>query len=259
MKDQKSILESVLAELIYQKKIDNQLDFAIKLKTSESYLSQIMNGKQNLSAGMIEKMKRIFLLSPKYLSFGEGSMFLLNDEDVVAKNFTQELRNKKLNKSDMVALPVFGDNAVKGNPHGESITDVAYHPTEMRIVARSMFEDAVAILPVYGNSMTPTHPPGSEVALMPDNSSIFEPGEVYALEVKGSSLPILKRVFPSEKEGYIQLYSDNTMKHESGPRAGQFFYPPYDFPLSELKPNGKWAVVGDQKRKRNKPILHREF
>lgn len=257
MKDQKTILESVLAELVYQKKVDNQLDFAIKLKTSESYLSQIMNGKQNLSPGMIGKMERIFRLSPKYLSFGDGSMFLSYDENAEIKDFTQELRDRKLSKMDTVELPVFGDNAVKGNPHGESVTDIVYQPTEMRIVARSMFEDAVAILPVYGNSMTPTHPPGSEVALMPDMTAIFEYGEVYALEIKGSSLPILKRVFPSEKEGYIQLYSDNTMKHESGPREGQFYYPPYDLPLSELKPNGKWSVVGDQKRKKNKSILHR--
>jgi len=250
--NQKSILESVLNELIYRKKVSTQVELAERLEKNESYFSQIMNGKQKLSSKMIEKMKREFGLSPDYLLTGIGPMFLNERID-----FTEHLRKKKLFSKDDKEIPVFGDNAVQGTPHGQGTTDIAYVPTEMRIVSRSMFEDAVAILPVFGNSMTPTYPPGSEVALVPDSSTFFEYGEVYALEVKGSNLPILKRVFPSEKEGCILLYSDNTMKHESGPRQGQFFYPSYDLPLSEIKTNGKWAVIGDQKRRKNKPILHR--
>jgi len=225
-----------------------QSQFGSELELSREMIGLLERGDKDLTTATLAKLELFLQKENKYLT-KDGK---LNDLPYYVQR-----RNNKLHENEVKEVPVLGDGAVKGTPHGNSVSDIRFTPTEMRVVSKSMFDDAVAILPVFGNSMTPTYPPGSEVALVPDHSTIFEPGEVYAIEVKGSDLPILKRVFPSDKEGCILLYSDNTMKHESGPREGQFFYPPYDFPLSEMKENGKWSVIGDQKRRKNKTIFHR--
>jgi len=183
-----------------------------------------------------------------WLTTGEGEM--LN-----TKSFQEKLREIKLNSSDEKTIPVMSEGGAMATPNVQGQSDLSFTPTEMRVVSRSMFEDAEAILPVFGNSMTPYYPPGSEVALALDESSFFTNGEVYAIEVKGSNLPLLKRIYEAEDNDYIILYSDNTMKHESGPREGKYFYPPQEIHKSEIM--RKWAVIGDQKRRKNKPIYHR--
>jgi|GEM_PF-1971314 len=176
-------------------------------------------------------------------------------EEKSSGRYYEKRRNKKLNESDFVEVPVFSDGLVKATPDNSATSDVMNHPTELRLMPRNLFADAQAVLPVHGNSMTPSYPPGSEVALVRDNKNFFEYGEVYVIEVHGSDIPMLKRVYESEKEGYVTLYSDNTMVQETGPRKGKYFYPPLDVKIEEIR--AKWSVIGDQKRRKNQVILHK--
>lgn len=162
--------------------------------------------------------------------------------------------------ADMVQLPVI-DSGVSGGM-GDDANDLSHEPKEYRLVPRSLFDDAIGILPVYGNSMTPSYPPGAEVALGTYEKGMggqwyFEWGEVYAIQLESSPRPVLKRVYESDKEGSITLYSDNTMKHDTGPREGKYFYPPKDIPVSTIV--AVYEVIGDCKRRKNKVVMLRNI
>lgn len=253
-------LERAIKELIFKGLVKDIEEIAKKY--SDQYakkgryspnLRAFLNGTKRLSSKFAKWFAETYGYDIKWLE----SDNINNPPQPEIKDFTKELRDKKNGGSDSKEIAVIGDGGMRATPNGNSVSDLSYRPTEMRIVSRSMFGDAVAIMPVFGNSMNPTFPPGCEVALAKFDSSIFEYGEAYALELYGSDLPILKRVYQSEKEGFVQLYSDNTTKYEVGPKQGQYQFPPYDISLKEIRQ--KWAVIGDQKRRKNKAIFQKNF
>lgn len=156
---------------------------------------------------------------------------------------------------DYVILPTWSGGA-QASAHDQHATDVAHH--DYVRVPRDLFEDAEAVLPVFGNSMTPSYPPGAQLALALDETKFFEYGEVYVLKLKGKVRPLLKRVFESERgDEWITLVSDNTILHPDGPRVGKPMYPPQDIQREII--DEVWEVIGDQKRRKNKAILLRNL
>ncbi len=168
-----------------------------------------------------EKMESILLhyptLNKVWLLTGEGSM--LNEQ-------TDELsRNEN-------SSPCFDIIAIQGG---------AAHGTGMEQLTRSMSigtmsvpgmpaGDHIPYIKVRGMSMVnrkdPTHsiPEGAWIGLQPCKSSIIRWGEVYVIMTTDG--PVVKKLLPSEHEGYITCASFN---EEDG-------YLPYELPTNEIIP-----------------------
>lgn len=229
----------------------NPAQFArhIGLKRAQNIYDIQKKENVGISKDVAEKIVKEFPeINKGYLLTGEGEM-IINPKDP----YWKQLQKKKI-QDDYKEIPVYGDNKVLATPELNESQSL-YQPTEYRKVSRSMFEDAAAIMPVYGSSMMPMYPPGCEVALIPDNASFFVWGDVYALEIKGSEIPLLKRVYPGRDEDRIKLVSDNNMRHSEGDMQGELYYPALEIHLEEII--RKWAVIGDQKRRLNKGIMTR--
>lgn len=235
-----------MGERLVQVRVNSGLSarkFAQSIGVDPSQYLKTEKGQMELPSAKVKEVASVYGIDAGWLLFGAD---------------TKNEERKTLTDADFVTVPVYGENGAQAGSPG-IVADGGTHPTEWRKIARSMFDDCEGILPVYGNSMSPGYPPGSELAIAKDRRDFFEWGEVYVLEVRGSSRPLFKRVQPSNKEGHIRLVSDNHMVYTEGPLKGEFYYPPIDFPLEQLKDDGKWTVLGDQKRRTNKAILLREI
>lgn len=96
-----------------------------------------------------------------------------------------------------------------------------------------LLKDSEGSLYVYGNSMIPGYPPGSLVGFRTLNESFIEPGSVYVVQTESNRY--IKRLYYNEDKTALLCISDNHIKHLDGPLEGQYFYPPFEIPLSAVK------------------------
>lgn len=96
-----------------------------------------------------------------------------------------------------------------------------------------LLKDSEASLYVYGNSMIPGYPPGSLIGIRPLNESFIEPGSVYVVETESNRY--IKRLYYNKDQTTLVCMSDNHIKHTDGPMEGDFFYPPFEIPISAIK------------------------
>lgn len=107
-----------------------------------------------------------------------------------------------------------------------------------------LLKDSEGSLYVYGNSMIPGYPPGSLVGIRPLNETFIEPGSVYVVETDSNRY--IKRLYYNGDKTSLVCMSDNHIKHMDGPMEGEYFYPPFEIPLSSVRIIYK--VVGVIKR-----------
>lgn len=107
-----------------------------------------------------------------------------------------------------------------------------------------LLKDSEGSLYVYGNSMIPGYPPGSLVGIRPLNETFIEPGSVYVVETESNRY--IKRLYYNGDKTSLVCVSDNHIKHMDGPMEGEYFYPPFEIPLSSVRMIYK--VVGVIKR-----------
>lgn len=226
-------------------------DFEIGLGISKGYVSSIKDsiGKKNLPI-ILEKYPN---LQRNWLLYGEGVMLKEGVSSETAKDRMQRHMNEIKNRDHTKVVPVLGDGGAKASPQLQ-MTDTDWSVTEYREVS-GLFDDSEAILPVYDKSMMPTYNPGCELALVRDLSNGYIPGEAYVLQIKGSTIPLLKRVFDGKKKGTILLYSDNTSRYENGSLQGEYHYPPFEIRAIDVV--AKYTIVGEQHRRANRPLLHK--
>lgn len=79
---------------------------------------------------------------------------------------------------------------------------------------------------VSGDSMAPAFPPGARVLLKKVRSDIMW-GEIYVVDTEDGA--VLKRVFPTDDEGVLELRSENPA------------YPPVRIPTAHIR--GVWRVL----------------
>lgn len=117
-----------------------------------------------------------------------------------------------------------------------------------------LLSDSEAAFTVYGNSMTPAYPSGCVLGIKLNSDNFIQPGETYLLVTKSNR--VFKRLYYNQdKTGYICI-SDNTMKHETGPMTGQYFYPPFEVDGSDVL--HVYDVTGMIRRNRNSGIIQRQ-
>lgn len=240
-------------KLMREAKGFTQQAFADKVGITRELLNKMESGRQKVS-----KATKILVTNflESEISIREGlkkeEKFGMVEEENVPYH-TQRFM-KKLEPKPNKELKIFGNTDAAAGDVDVDMTPIT-QPTEIRTVSEvDLFYDCDAVLKVYGNSMNPNYPAGTDLGLEENLDSFFEPGELYVIETR--SRRVFKRIYPSKRgSDWITCYSDNTMKHETGPMLGEFFYPPFEIPVSEV--TKKFDVVGHQRRNKNSKILYR--
>jgi len=88
------------------------------------------------------------------------------------------------------------------------------------------YSDCQYAINATGDSMSPLIKPGNIVLLSAWNESFIEWGEIYLITTRNGYTTI-KRVFPSQKEGYIECRSENPDNPPFDVEAGENLLPMY--------------------------------
>ena len=172
--------------------------FADRLKYNASNLSAILNGKRPVPMSLIESIVSTYNVDKQWLLTGEKA--------------TTE-------PQDTMTLPLIPRDAMAGMLTGDNAAIMAYE-CENFIVP--VFHGSDFLIRVQGDSMIPTYLSGDIVAckrIVADNIW-FQWGKTYVLNTSQGAL--IKRIEPSDKEGFIKICSDNEQ------------YKPFELPTTEI-------------------------
>lgn len=184
--------------------------FAEKLGYAASNLSKILNAKSPCPNSLLESIARVYNIRYQWLLTGEGTM-----------------REEEKPMEDTMSLPLIPIDAMAGALVGSSDMIMDYD-CERYIVP--IFKGANFLIRVQGDSMMPRYIPGDIVACkrVTMDRLWFQWGKCYVLDTRQGAL--LKRIEPSDQEGFVQICSDNSA------------YKPFALPIDEI--NGVALVVG---------------
>ena len=137
------------------------------------------------------------------------------------------MREEEKPMEDTMSLPLIPIDAMAGALVGSSDMIMDYD-CERYIVP--IFKGANFLIRVQGDSMMPRYIPGDIVACkrVTMDRLWFQWGKCYVLDTRQGAL--LKRIEPSDQEGFVQICSDNSA------------YKPFALPIEEI--NGVALVVG---------------
>lgn len=227
----------------------NQEQIAKKVDYEREYLSQ---AKKTGSDALY------FKLENKFKKELENSHILEAEKELNKTGkqpFHKQLHEQKLNGIKENTIPYYGEPiAVGGTNYSADMTAIT-QPTD-RLDIGDVLRDSQCAMQVFSNSMTPNYPPGCIVGLIKKENKIIEPGRVYVIETVDDR--IIKRLYPSieNKLSAFLCVSDNSMKWESGPMAGQYFYPPFEIAFEDIV--RLYAVTGVVKRNRSSMIVNNQ-
>ena len=184
--------------------------FAEQLGYAASNLSKIVNAKSPCPNSLLESIARVYNIRYNWLLTGEGTM-----------------KEEQPKEENTMSLPLIPIDAMAGALTG-SMDMIMEYDCERYIVP--IFKGANFLIRVQGDSMTPRYLSGDIVACkrVGMDNLWFQWGKTYVIDTRQGAL--LKRIEPAEKDGFIQLCSDNTK------------YKPFDLPIEEI--NGVALVVG---------------
>lgn len=176
-------------------------------------MSNASFGKSLRSGGAIgtDKLENILSvypkLSPNWLLTGEGAM--LKGEDLPVAHQTT---------SPKEGIPLIPLSAMAGALTGEQT--VLEYECERYVVPA--FNGADFLIPVKGNSMTPTYVSGDIVACqrVPMTDLFFQWNKPYVLDTAQG--PLIKRIKPGSDKDHVLIVSDNEA------------YNPFELPLSDI-------------------------
>ena len=185
---------------------ENKSEFCRRIGRPAQAIKDIVGGK-NSSPGyelIYDILSSDLGISPKWLLLGEGPMVT---------------PQKKEESSPITRLPLIPIEAFAGpglpTYEDERIEDY-YTVTD--------FKQSDFLIRVKGDSMTPKYTGGDLVAckvVSKEKSYFLQWGRVYVIYTDSQGV-MIKRVQPSEKEGYIKCVSDNPK------------YAPFDVPKEDI-------------------------
>jgi phage repressor protein C with HTH and peptisase S24 domain len=181
---------------------DNQVSRQCNL--SQGLIGQARSGKSDLGAKTIDKILNVYQdLNKIWLLTGEGEM----------------LNNQCQQEEEGTFIPLLPVSA-QGGSLNEFVVSIKGNECEKVL---SPVRGADFAIPVAGDSMAPEYPNGSQVHIKKINEHAFiEWGKVYVLDTCNGV--VIKRVVPSEREGYIRCLSINTNP----------IFAPFDVAMSDI-------------------------
>lgn len=194
-------------------------------------LSGLSNGyfnrvRHNPSQDKLDNISRSFPdLNINWLITGNGNM------DRTETQLSEDTTNADPGAISIGrVIPYYDAEVAAGRAYGMEMTQA--RPSGM-IEIGGLMKDSEFALRVYGNSMVPNYPAGCVIGLKQYNESFIEPGTVYVVET--SENRYLKRLYYNKEKSAFRCLSDNHMKHESGPMAGEYFYPEFEIPFEDVR------------------------
>ena len=188
--EKKRILQEAYDHCLRSGKVKNKNDFAVLLGTSRTSLSSAFNGNE-------------MYLTDKLIA---RVVELAGAPEAPAENTVP-----------LVPFTVRG-GTLQDHCDGATVWDCE------PII--SPVKGAELAFEVSGDSMAPAFPPGARVLLKKVRSDIMW-GEIYVVDTEDGA--VLKRVFPTDDEGVLELRSDNPA------------YPPVKMPTAHVR--GVWRVL----------------
>lgn len=176
---------------------------------SDGQISKLLRLNTSIQTNTLAKIKANFpQLSVDWLLTGAGVMILSGD-DIQPKAHVR-------------SIPLIPFDALAGIPSVDNI-GVSFAQCEQYAIPEFVAKGVDFLIRVSGSSMYPKYSNGDILACtIIRNVLFFQWGKVYVID--SSQGVLVKRIFESEKEGYIQLVSDNR-EH----------YPPFDFPTNDIR------------------------
>ena len=206
--DNEGVKERLVSFIKYKKM--SQGGFEKAIGTSNGYVGSI---RQSIQPDKLERIAQLFPeLNISWLLVGE-----MLGGPMLKKDRTEEKRREPRQPHDEVALPLIPFDAVAG--HGSPVYEDERVESYYSV---SEFKDCDFIIRVKGDSMAPHFVGGDLLACKRVvNTYFFQFGRCYVILTQSQGC-MVKRVQPSEKEGYIKCVSDN-------PR-----YAPFDVPMDDV-------------------------
>ena len=181
---------------------------ASSLNVKPAKFSEILNGRMMAGADMMALLCSEYNISASYLLTGEGTMFNNGNKLPIAHQAT----------TPKEGIPLIPLSAMAGALTGEQT--VLEYECERYVVPA--FNGADFLIPVKGNSMTPTYVSGDIVACqrVPMSGLFFQWGKPYVLDTAQGA--IIKRIKPGSDKQHVLIVSDNEQ------------YDPFELPYSEI-------------------------
>ena len=219
MGSKKETINRIFQELKERGMIRNKKEFATLLGVEYTNLVAAMNGSErSLTDSLLAKA--------------------ISLPNTINERITQNDGNVLPGK----VIPFYDAEAAAGTQYGVDMTARASAMALIEI--GNVLNDSEVAIRVYGNSMVPNYPAGCVIGVKITHETFIVPGHVYVVETADNRY--LKRLYYSKGKKALRCISDNTMLHESGSMKGEYIYPEFEIPLSEVKQ--LWQVVGVIKR-----------
>ena len=219
MGSKKETINRIFQELKERGMIRNKKEFATLLGVEYTNLVAAMNGSErSLTDSLLAKA--------------------ISLPNTINERITQNDGNVLPGK----VIPFYDAEAAAGTQYGVDMTARASAMALIEI--GNVLNDSEVAIRVYGNSMVPNYPAGCVIGVKITHETFIVPGHVYVVETADNRY--LKRLYYSKDKKALRCISDNTMLHESGSMKGEYIYPEFEIPLSEVKQ--LWQVVGVIKR-----------
>lgn len=170
---------------------------ATSLNVKPAKFSEILNGRMMAGADMMALLCTEYNISASYLLTGEGTMF----KDGAGSPLP--VAHQAVNPQE--GIPLIPLSAMAGALSGEQT--VLEYECERYVVPA--FNGADFLIPVKGNSMTPTYLSGDIVACqrVPMSGLFFQWNKPYVLDTAQG--PLIKRLKPGSDKQHVLIVSDN--------------------------------------------------
>ena len=204
-----------------------QAEIAAFLGCTQGFISQVEKGISALSPEFIS----IILANPDWDTsmFADDNETLKSEKKAPNGNPPQADNDMNIISTGKV-IPNYDAEVAAGTSYG---MEMAPSRPAGLIEIGGLMKDSEFAIRVYGNSMTPNYPAGCVIGLKQYNEHFIEPGTVYVVETDENRY--LKRLYYNKDKTHFRCISDNTMKYESGPMEGEYFYQEFEIPLKDVR------------------------
>lgn len=208
---------SLLKELKNLGKVLNDSDFATKTGVNRSYVSELRNDKRVLTTNYIEQIYNTFPeINRVWLLTGEGSMLTEERNSGVQGKHLDEDEYAALREKGLPLIPEYAEAFRGGNAGNPIFYDYVASYWSLPDVKADM------IIPVEGDSMSPTYPAGSKLAV---RRMSFSPDEPFSIPF-GEAF-----AFIAQKDGDAAVsYVKRLRRHSDPMRAKQYWIAHSDNP-----------------------------
>ena len=154
-----------------------QDDVANRLQVSRVRVNNLLNGKRPFGGNVAMTWQDVF---------GINAVWLLSAGEQGEMMATETINNEQptMPTDDIIMIPVINLD-VRGGLLPNAETDVEQYPVDLMPFSRTIATDGDVVVPVYGDSMSPRYPSGSQILIrpLPRWREWLEFGQSYVLEL----------------------------------------------------------------------------